>query len=418
MLQIIFLSFTLAQTSAPQKGLGSRSAVSTSPTLSASKKTQRLIQTRRTLKYGKAFASSDNSGGADGKSSTTLNTEPKPLRDQLSGTVSAGVSLTDRSSNLEHSQGSSISLKLDLNFQPKPYFRFKIAPRFSAINGYTETIDPSATPENSFYFQTATGELISKYWNTTLAGGVIDLSAVHSALLFDDRGFPGIRLSTEPLSKGDASLKLYAEGAIPTSKTLVVEERSSTESPAFYSGGMLASYMGFSGRLGIFSFENLPNSAAAKSEYRGNEVESLSDTERTFPYEFKGWEASISADVTPNYVVSPEFNGHFVVNNEGLEDSNQALLGQVGLRFRTPWFDVVPYYTAYRTEANALPSVYMGAVKGLNYIGYRVGVETRVKDVFTLVFFGGEDEVIKPNPAFQSPGSTLGFKIGTGNVKF
>jgi hypothetical protein len=211
-----------------------------------------------------------------------------------------------------------------------------------------------------------------------LSVGALNQATNHSDLLFDDQAFPAVRAQVKLFKSGTGLTSLELEQAIPTSSSLNTNTRATESTPRFLSASLSFNYETFNyfwnTRVGAYSFDNLPSSVAYQSGLRGNTVNSLTETESLFSYEFAGLDAESSLRVP--VMRGWDFTGavSYLKNNKAPTTSNSAYALTAGSEFffvgQKSW-DLS--MTGFRIESDAAVAYFNSdSFFNTNRIGYNL----------------------------------------------
>ncbi len=237
-------------------------------------------------------------------------------------------------------QSSSKYIDFNLDFRLKywlaPSVFFNLEPQVKYETGSFESFDGERKSESGIYFNEASAQWL--FANaSTFAIGALDQSTSHTALLMTE-SFPAARLRWQALSRSGVNTEIELKQAVPTSKSMNTETKTSETTPAFTTAAIALNYEPqtdyfWKNRLGAFRYENLPNSVAYTSSLRGNTVTSQTSNDALFVYQYEGLEGQ--SEVRFPVAKGWDFFGSasYLQNNKAPEKYNKAYSATVGSEF-------------------------------------------------------------------------------------
>lgn len=292
---------------------------------------------------------------------------------------------------------SQFRFKIDSELELTPFLKAQIKPRLYYQNGFSQ--DETATTGKASNLEIAEASATLHYQNQQgIAFGAINQAKLHNSLLMDDIAFPAIHGFTTLSITDRVKLGASALGAVPTSSSLTTNTKDFEKQPSFSSAGFSAEYsqsnqLNVLAKFQYFEFKNLTTQVATDSALLGNTTKSnQSDSIYEFNYEYKGYEAQLSADVliTQNFGITQELAG--VKNTQVPEELSTATLSKTTLRYTLATLTYLPSFEFYQIAPDSTVAFYAG--HQTNRIGYFAGLGLQYKDLFKVSVSGGERDVL------------------------
>jgi len=299
----------------------------------------------------------------------------------FAGDVETAWKLGLAGANAQDSQSSNQYVSFGLDTKTKYWADRNLFLNFDALvkfeNGSFQSLDGEKKTESGLRLQE-----VGVHWLLVnpllLSAGALNQANNHSDLLFDDQAFPAVRAQLKLFKSGNGVTLFEIEQAIPTSSSLNTNTSATESTPRFLSASLAFNYESFSyfwkSRVGAYSFDNLPSSVAYQSGLRGNTVNSITETESLFSYEFAGLDAETSIRVP--VLRGWDFTGavSYLKNNKAPATSNSAYAVSAGSEFffvgQKSWdFSV----TSFRIESDAAVAFFNSeSFFNTNRIGYNL----------------------------------------------
>lgn len=294
-----------------------------------------------------------------------------------------------------------------------PVFQYKLNSVFS-VHGDLAASFETGRVQSTYLDEKATSEVRIKetvFRFTPLSWFQVDAGALNQGqlenpLLISERPFPGIseKLSLSPHPSVEVGLR--AQQTIATSETLSTEAQDKEPTPYFYSETFFLNWkplerVKLKGRATHFLFKDLPGTVAAKSEVRGNQTQTLNQTEDQFRYGFSGWETGGSIETQFSSEARAELGFGYVKNSEAPGDRGQAQRAFLETSYRFPsGFEVAPRGELFTTQSDVTAAYYTSEDLGNNN---RNGWAAQLKFIFPNEGFSLTGRYIQSNELEPNP---------------
>ncbi|MFS4461246.1 hypothetical protein [Bdellovibrio sp. HCB2-146] len=221
-------------------------------------------------------------------------------RSSFLGEWKVGLSGTDNHD--ERSQSKKVDFRLDLKakYHLTSYLLLDVQPAFRLQSGQTQSVDGADSAENKLLLNQAAMDFQpSKYFK--FMAGALNQRSLHNQLLLDKIAFPAARAETM-FNSTQVESGFALETAIPTSTSMSANTSELEPTPTFNTASASLNWLPskrafWKNRAGFFSFKNLPSAVAQKSQFLGNGVNSISEADYKFKYEYEGLEASTEISI-------------------------------------------------------------------------------------------------------------------------
>ncbi len=276
----------------------------------------------------------------------------------------------------EQAQYFGFGLNGDFRAQLMSGLSFRVKGGASLTTGYAQSRFGDNVGASGIFMQEAvmTARAVdSKFLRAYVAGGALDQN-VFEAPLFIARStaFPGVRETLVIGNSNDFRIKLWAQQAIPTSKTLSTKTVDAEVTPSFLSETAEISIepsdiLNAKAAVTHFTFNNLPSAVALESVIYGNTVNEIGPNTSQFKYRFDGFMASGSLSLRLANSLSWHLFGYAIQNAAAEEGYRNAQNIQTGFKVSLPGeIDVTPTVSTFFIEDDAVPGFYNSSVAGHN----------------------------------------------------
>ncbi len=289
----------------------------------------------------------------------------------------------------EQAQYFNFGLSGDFRAQLMDGLSFRVKGGAALSSGYAQSRFGDNVGASGIFLQEAvmTARAVdTKFVRAYVAAGAVDQGAFEAPLLVSRQAFPGLRETLIIGSTNDFRIKLWAQQAIPTSKTLSTKTVDAEVTPSFYSETAEISVepselMTVKAAVTHFTFNNLPSAIALESVIYGNSVNEIGPNTSRFKYRFDGFMARGEVEFQLANPLRWHLSGYALQNAAAEEGYRNAQFIQTGLRIKLPGdIDVSPMAGTFFIEDDAAPGFYNASSTGHNNRqGYAAMVEAYFK---------------------------------------
>ncbi|GIL18649.1 MAG: hypothetical protein BroJett040_24000 [Oligoflexia bacterium] len=287
----------------------------------------------------------------------------------------------------------SLGLNMQFDFELNSWLSLNVSPLVFSKSGYIQSQDISSAEGSGIELKNA-ALMIQPYSGGSVLLGALNQQKTHTTLLVDDKAFPAAKLI---LGNNPQSLNQfggYGQAAIPSAASSTNSSHDTEKNPSLSAVGIYYNfndvYLKWKNKVGRFQYRSLPLSVSTKSVLIGNSGVSTSGTDMLFAHDFEGTEFQTQLDWTLSKI---EFTikGESVKNDKAPSGSNEALLGKISgiYRMNRHWA-IVPEYTYYRIQEDAVVAYYNGSFLNSNYAGYKGGLGLEWSKSMKFSVLGGE----------------------------
>lgn len=338
------------------------------------------------------LASSELAMSAPGASSVSQLDEPAvgSARGELSTTMSDASWRQSKNTKFAYKLGSGFDSFANEREQAQ-YFNFGLNGDFRAqlMEGLTFRVKGGALL-NTGYAQSRFGDnvgtsgifmqeavlsvraLETSFARVYAAAGAIDQSALEAPLLVSRQAFPGLKETLVIGNSKEFRLKLWAQQAIPTSKTLSTKTVDAEVTPSFLSETaelVIEPSEFFSAKASLthYNFNNLPSAVALESVIYGNSVDEIGPNTSRFKYRFDGFMArgELGLKLAPGF--GWMLSGYAIQNMGADEGYRNAQMIQTGFKIGLPGdIELSPSANTFFIEDDVVPGFYNSSSLGHN----------------------------------------------------
>lgn len=242
-------------------------------------------------------------------------------------------------------------------------------------NGYAQSRFGDNIPKTGFFLDEGYVNLRlfnSSFARATVSAGGFDQGVYNSEIFIAHQAFPGVQEALHFGSSKVFKVKIWAQQAIPTSKTLSTKTVDAEVTPSFTTETAEikvkpSEYFEFETAVTHFTFNNLPSAVATESVLYGNSVDEVGPNTSRFKYRFDGMLAFAEARVkfTPRYSVWT--SGSLIQNAAAPEGYRNGQLLKAGFDIGLPGeIDLKPWGGVFFVEDDAVPGFYNTSSSGHN----------------------------------------------------
>lgn len=282
------------------------------------------------LSHGQTSTQSGNAdepevGGAQAALSTTNESWRRSPKTKLAYKV--GSSFDSFANQVEQSQFFGMSLFSDFRAQLLSNLTFRTKAGVSLSSGYAQSRFGDNVGASSVWLEEAhlNWRMIdSRLARFYVTAGAVDQGDLNMKMLVNGQPFPGIRQALVFGDGGASKLKIWAQQAIPTSRTLSTKTVDAELMPSFLSETIELSLrptrsLSLSGQVTHYAFNSLPSAVALQSQVYGNTTAETGPNTARFKYGFEGFGAggSIRYDFMPSFGI--QLGGYMLQNTQAPE---------------------------------------------------------------------------------------------------
>ncbi len=347
-----------------------------------------------------ALSESTGSSGPLAASGSSL-TKSEPEVSKRPVEIKMGLAIegsSRRDTNLERQDAVSTSLNLELNWKMAEWAFIEAAPRFKFTSGHVQS--SSATNGRSNKLDLLYADFVFSDQNFFgLSAGALNTSKVHSSLL-TDTSMPGLQVLLSSGEKNMFSVAAFGLTGIPGSSTATNVSDEVDKTPSFGSAGLRGRFKTESVeakvQMATFQYQNLPSSVANDSVILGNSgIGPNNSPVQVFRYQYHGYEVAteLAWKLTPRLEFKNKLAG---VRNQGAPDEfNSGLLLDSSLEVGVDsvW-TVIPSFTYFNVEPDAVVANFNDARVNTNRIGYLGGLAVQYKKLFKLGGVAGDRTMV------------------------
>jgi len=300
---------------------------------------------------------------------------------------------TDRNNN---SQVASLQTRLKLRSNLTRQLSIFGDARVRFRSGRTQRLFGDQESGTNIYLRQ--GELNFQGWKKriTIGAGVLSQkSMVNNPFLVGSLGFPGVhqRIKIKGKTWGVA---LAAQQVIPTSSTLSTRVQGREQVPSLFTEKLTLDWhprkgTWIAGRLGWFSFYNLPSIVAHQSQLFGNTFTGQNDNNAFFLFGFNGWSNQFIVDQAITSRLAVQVKGIFLRNIAAEDTLNESRILSGVLAYEGKKWLYFLGGESFFSEPDSSPSYYNSWRRGHNNrIGWGMSafIESKVHNFrFGFEFF-------------------------------
>jgi hypothetical protein len=245
------------------------------------------------------------------------------------------ASLRGFSDHDEQSQHNVVETRLDFKalYHLNPSLFLDFQPSFRFLSGATQSVDGADKADNKLLLSQAAVHY-SPMDVATLSAGALYQRTLHTQILIDRLSFPAARIESA-LKAGSFESAIALEEAVPTSASFSTNTQQLEGTPTMTTAALRfqwKSYKDFywQNSIGYVTYQNLPSVVAQQSSMLGNTVDSMSETQYKFRYDYQAIEAQSELKIPAMSFLNLIAHGEYLQNQKAPSDMGSAYLASGG----------------------------------------------------------------------------------------